>query len=193
MTNLPAESASWPSEGTRLAEVTVLCFLICCESKSNGGTIIMKLDLFGRLAHIISIIPKSGLFATKRVGWVLLAAVMCATLSAWSQEPAPKAELWLGYSHLSYYPQIRGSSGRSITFNGGGGSFDWNIVKHFGLKAEFDGFTSTTKTFVIPPATSPFLPLGGTVRAQGNMFTYLFGPQVKAYFHHFEPFGEILF
>jgi len=153
----------------------------------------MKLDLFGRLAHIISIIQKRGLFATKRGGWVLLAAVMCVSLSAWSQESAPKAELWLGYSHLSYYPQIRGSSGRSITFNGGGGSFDWNIVKHFGLKAEFDGYTSTTKTFVIPPATSSFLPLGATVRAQGNMFTYLFGPQVKAYFHHFEPFGQILF
>lgn len=65
-------------------------------------------------------------------------------------------------------------------------------MKYLGLKAEFTGYTSTTKTLVIPVGT-PFLPAGGTLRAQTNMVTYLFGPQAKAHFGIIEPFGHILF
>lgn len=151
----------------------------------------MKSYFFGCFVRGVSTIHKKWRVASKPRRLALLVTAIAVSLPAWAQEPAPKAELWLGYSHLSYYPQLRGSSGRSITFNGGGGSIDWNFIKHLGFKAEFDGYTTTTKTFVIAP--NPLVPAGAAVRAQANLFTYMFGPQVKAYFHHVEPFGQILF
>jgi opacity protein-like surface antigen len=152
----------------------------------------MKSDFFGCLVHGMSTLQKTWRFTLRHKGWALLAAAMAVSLPAWAQQPTPTFEAFVGYSHLSYYPQVQGSSGRSITLNGGGGSIDWNFMKYLGLKAEFDGYTSTTKTFVIP-AGSSFLPAGGTLRAQVNMVTYLFGPQAKARFGVAEPFGHILF
>jgi hypothetical protein len=53
------------------------------------------------------------------------------------------------------------------------------------------GYTSNTTGFNIP-ANSTF-PNGLNGNVQGNMFTFLFGPQFKVRAHKIQPFGHLLF
>jgi hypothetical protein len=86
------------------------------------------------------------------------------------------------YSYLHFSPTIAGINSRS--FNGGGGGVQLNFAKILGIKAEFMGYGSTT-------FTANFA--GKPVTANGNMFTYLFGPVVRIPIWRVKPFGEILF
>ena len=121
---------------------------------------------------------------------VLLAAMLLST-SAFAED---RFEVNLDYSYLHFSPTISGVSAAS--FNGGGGGVSVNFLKIFAIKADFQGYTSTTftKTF----NSSVTLPGGGTVPAgtysgQGNMFTYLFGPVLRIPIPVVKPFGEVLF
>jgi hypothetical protein len=103
-------------------------------------------------------------------------------------------ELFGQYSYLHFDPTITGLDSRS--FNGGGGGATLYFLKIFGIKADLMGYGSTTftKTYntavVIPGSgTVP----AGTYAAQGNMFTYLFGPVIRIPIPIVKPFGQALF
>ena len=101
---------------------------------------------------------------------------------------AQKGEVSVNYSLIVYNPAKSLAGSRDL--HGGGGSIGLNVGEYFTLKGEFEGYTSTTLTFHVPstPNSAP-----GTFNTQGNMFTYLFGPQLNVSKHRSRWFGETLF
>jgi len=87
---------------------------------------------------------------------------------------AQNKELTLNYSYVVYNPAKSIAGNRNL--NGGGGSAGFNIGDYLTLKAEFEAYRTTTLTFHLPAtANSP----SGTFETKGDMFTYLFGPQIN--------------
>jgi hypothetical protein len=126
----------------------------------------------------------------KRNTAILIGVLLCG-IPAFSQD---RFELFGEYSYLHFSPTLSGRG--SISFNGGGGGAQLNFLKLFGIKGEFMGYGSTTFTTTL--ANSVTLPNGavipaGTFSAQGNMFTYLFGPVIRIPIPKVTPFGEFLF
>jgi hypothetical protein len=124
---------------------------------------------------------------TKVVKCSLLATVVLLTVSAWSQE-FPAGELGFDYSYVRFAPNHAFTQGHSL--NGGGGSVVFNINRMFGIAMDLQGYGSNTSTFVFAPSLN--FPVGGVANVQGNLFTYLFGPQVKFRAPHFQPFVHFL-
>ena len=124
---------------------------------------------------------------------IVFGAVLLFALGALAQDYS-KAELAIDYTYFRYNPShAYTKNGHSL--NGGGGSIDYNFTEYLGVKAEFEGYGSYGYTFVIPaPIVSPrgTIP-AGTFHANGNLFTYLFGPQLKFRAPHFQPYAHILF
>ena len=102
-------------------------------------------------------------------------------LAAWSQD-FPRAEVAADYSYARFYPVARGT--QSLSLNGGGGALVVNVTPYFGIKMDLQGYGSNTVTWTNPA--------GGSATAQGNLFTYLFGPQIKLRSPRFQPFGHFL-
>jgi outer membrane protein OmpA-like peptidoglycan-associated protein len=102
-------------------------------------------------------------------------------------------EISVDYSYFRFNPSLTQLRNRS--YNGGGGSFNFNLTEHFGIKAEFMGYGSTswTTTFANPIVTPSGTIPAGTFQTQGNMFTYLFGPTYTVRTSRVNYFGEILF
>ena len=116
--------------------------------------------------------------------------LLCGTLT-FAQD---RFEVFGEYSYLHFSPTLSGRN--SISFNGGGGGAQLNFLKIFGIKGEFMGYGSTTFTRTF--SSQVILPSGavipaGTYSAQGNMFTYLFGPVIRIPIPKVTPFGELLF
>jgi hypothetical protein len=111
-------------------------------------------------------------------------------VAAWAQE-YPLAEAGFDYSYARYAPSAAYTKGHSL--NGGGGTFVYNISEYLGLKADLQGYGSNHTEFIIPPGISPNFPHGGTGNVQGNLFTYLFGPQIKVRVPKIQPFAHLLF
>jgi hypothetical protein len=118
----------------------------------------------------------------------LIAIIALLTVTAWSQE-FPAGELNFDYSYARFAPNASGSQGHSL--NGGGGSVVFNVNRYLGLKMDLQGYGSNTSTFVILPSSN--FPTGGTANVQGNLFTYLFGPQIKIHSPKAQPFVHLLF
>ncbi|PYX73625.1 MAG: hypothetical protein DMG78_08480 [Acidobacteria bacterium] len=121
--------------------------------------------------------------AIEVVGVVALLGV-----AAWAQE-FPRAELALDYSFARYAPSASYTKGHSL--NGGGGAIKININEYLGFVMDLQGYGSNKTSFNIPPNT--FFPGGGSGVVQGNLFTYMFGPQLKVPAHRIHPFGQLLF
>lgn len=119
---------------------------------------------------------------------LLLFAVLLLGLAAWAQE-FPKVEVGADYSYARFAPNASGSQGHSL--NGGGGSAVFNLNQYLGIKMDLQGYGSTTTNFVIP--SGPNFPHGGSANVQGNLFTYLFGPQIKFRTPKLQPFAHLLF
>lgn len=119
--------------------------------------------------------------------WIPCALVMVSAI-AWSQE-YPKAETAFDYSYVRYAPNFPGSQGHSL--NGGGGAFVLNINRFLGIKADLQGYGSSTSFFSLAPSAT--FPRGVSANAQGNLFTYLFGPQIKIHSPKIQPFVHLLF
>jgi hypothetical protein len=119
---------------------------------------------------------------------IVFGAVFLVGVTAWTQE-WPKVEVGADYSYLRFAPSGPYTKGHSL--NGGGGSltFDWN--EYLGLKLDLQGYSSNTTGFNIPANLT--FPNGLTGNVQGNMFTYLLGPQLKVRAHKIQPFGHLLF
>ena len=115
-----------------------------------------------------------------RTALIFAADVMLFGLSAWSQEH-PKWEVPIDYSYVHYqaidFESRNYQFGRNYNLNGGGGGVVYNFSQKVGLKAEFQGYASETRTIIIP-AGNPFLPAGGSASVSGNLFTYMFGPEI---------------
>jgi opacity protein-like surface antigen len=125
---------------------------------------------------------------TKVMKYSLIATIVLLTVSAWSQE-APAGEVGFDYSYMRFAPNGAFTNGHSL--NGGGGSMVYNLNRVLGIKADFQGYGSNTSTFVIAPG--PNFPTGGAANVQGNLFTYLFGPQIKLHSPRVQPFVHLLF
>ena len=125
---------------------------------------------------------------TVQKNWIIFVVSLLLSIPAWAQE-FPKAEVGFDYSYLRYAPNVPGSSGHS--FNGGGGSLVFNINRYFGLKADLQGYGSTTSNFTLAPG--PNFPTGASANVQGNLFTYLFGPQIKLHSPRIQPYVHALF
>jgi Outer membrane protein beta-barrel domain len=108
-------------------------------------------------------------------------AVLLVGLAAWSQD-FPRAEVAADYSYARFYPVARGT--QSLSLNGGGGALVVNVTKYFGIKMDLQGYGSNTVTWTNPA--------GGSATAQGNLFTYMFGPQIKFRTPKFQPFAQWL-
>ena len=106
--------------------------------------------------------------------------VLILGVAAWAQE-YPRVEIGGDYSYVRFEPVASGTNGLSL--NGGGGTFDVNINRYLGIKMDLQGYGSNNVTWN----------KNGTVlNAQGNLFTYLFGPQVKIRAHRFQPYFHLL-
>jgi hypothetical protein len=101
---------------------------------------------------------------------------------------AQSGEATANYSFVLYNPAKSLAGSRNL--NGGGGSIGINFNEYFMAKGEFQGYGTTTFTYHVPKTVnSP----GGTFESQGNMFTYLFGPQVTFPLNNKRIFAEALF
>lgn len=126
-------------------------------------------------------------------GMILSAAILLSSLFSLSARAEDRAELFLGYSYLHFTPTITGLNARS--FNGGGIGAELNFLKVLGIKADLMGYESTTFTRTVPAKI--ILPGGGvippgTYTGNGNMFTYLFGPEIRIPLPKAKVFGEVL-
>lgn len=120
---------------------------------------------------------------------IVFGAILLVGIAAWAQE-YPKVEVGADYAYLRFAPSGPYTKGHSL--NGGGGSVVYNFNEYLGIKMDLQGFTSSVTGFNIP-AGNPIFQNGLVGNVQGNMFTYLFGPQIKFRTHKFQPFGQALF
>ena len=85
--------------------------------------------------------------------------------------------------------------GKPFSLNGGGGALVYNFNGFIGVKLDFQGYGSTTRTVnnfvVVNPEGVTTLVNSGAV--ESNLFTYMAGPQIRIPTHTFKPFAELLF
>src|SRR5208337_4152171 len=116
---------------------------------------------------------------------LVLGFVFLLTMTAFAQD-FPKFEADFGYSLINFHPNAAAIT--SFNLNGGGGGFVYNITPLFGIKADLMGYT-TSSGFKDSLKNLP----GFSGSASGNLFTYMFGPQIKKHTGKLQPFGEALF
>src|SRR5215469_1542282 len=114
-------------------------------------------------------------------------ATLLLGMAALAQE-YPKMSVSLDYSYMHFAPAQAYTTNQSL--NGGGGAFVYNITDHIGIKADLQGYGSFTNTFTIPPTTA--IPGGAHGSVSGNLFTYVFGPQLKFRAQKFHIFTDTL-
>lgn len=116
----------------------------------------------------------------KRV--VVLSLALLWGLCSWAQD-VPKVEIPLGFSMVNVHPDL--TPIKSFNLFGGGGQFDVNIGPVFGIKADFMGYTQGSEL------RNKLIHDGFTVvgNVNGNVFTYMFGPQFKKHTGRIQPFG----
>jgi hypothetical protein len=121
-------------------------------------------------------------------GLFILGTLLLLGVTAWAQE-FPRAEVGADYSFARYGPSAPYSKGHSL--NGGGGELNINFNEYLSIKMDLQGYGSNHTEFNIAP--NPTFPGGASGSVQGNLFTYLFGPQIKVRAHKVQPFGHLLF
>jgi hypothetical protein len=100
--------------------------------------------------------------------------------AAFAQSDA-KVEVSGNYSYVRFNPE-NSNIVNSFSLNGGGGAFSYFFTNMIGVKAEFEGYGSTTRTLV-----------GTTTSVSANLFTYNVGPVVKYRKGRVQPFVEAMF
>jgi opacity protein-like surface antigen len=116
---------------------------------------------------------------------ILIAVALMCTMAAVAQD-VPKFEVPVGFSFVNVHPNL--SPITSFNVFGGGGGFVYNVTPWIGVKADFFGYTQGSGL------KNQLTNAGYTVgQVNGNVFTYMFGPQIKKHSGKFQPFGEALF
>ena len=118
----------------------------------------------------------------KRILAVLL--LLVGGSIAWAQD-VPNVEIPIGFSMINVHPNLTPIT--SFNVFGGGGQVDFNFGSVWGLKADFMGYTQGSGL------KNQLHDLGYTGQVNGNLFTYMFGPQVKKHSGTVQPFAEFLF
>src|SRR5580700_2081838 len=113
----------------------------------------------------------------------LLCIILVLGVGAWAQD-VPKVEIPLGFSMINVHPNLDPIT--SFNVFGGGGQVDFNFGSVFGIKADLMGYTQSGSL------NRQLHEHGFAGNANGNLFTYMFGPQVKKHTGVFQPFGEFL-
>jgi hypothetical protein len=119
---------------------------------------------------------------------LLVGVILLMGSTAFAQEYS-KWEVPVDYS----YARGNGANIRAFSLNGGGGGVVYNFSQFFGIKGDLQGYGSTTRVYtnvVNPLIAGTVIP---QVTAQGNLFTYMAGPQLRLPTHTFKPFAEFLF
>ncbi len=114
---------------------------------------------------------------------LVVAFMFLLGVTAFAQD-YPKFEVPIGFSFVNVHPNISGIT--SFNVFGGGGGFVYNFTPLIGIKADFEGYTQGSG--------QKFYQDGEFVgNVSGNLFTYMFGPQIKKHSGTFQPFGQALF
>lgn len=121
----------------------------------------------------------------KNNGTFILGFMFLLTMTAFAQE-YPQFEVDLGYSLINFHPNAAQIT--SFNLNGGGGGVVYNVTPWIGIKADLTGY-GTSSGFKDAIKHLP----GYSGSASGNLFTYMFGPQIKKHSGKLQPFGEGLF
>jgi outer membrane protein OmpA-like peptidoglycan-associated protein len=121
---------------------------------------------------------------------ILLAFVLLFGTAAFAQDNPPKVEIAADYSYVRFNPTASYAVS-SLSLNGGGGSLTYYFTHVIGFTMDLQGYGSNGQTYNVPAGS--ICPAGCTVAAQGNLFTYTFGPTLKFRTKHIEPFAEALF
>ena len=108
---------------------------------------------------------------------------LLSPMMSFGQESVPKAEANFGYSFINVHPEIPQIT--SYNINGGIASFVYNVTPLFGIKSEFGDYVGN--------GGAQLRAAGFNGNVSGNLFSYMFGPQVKKHKGKFQPFGEALF
>ncbi len=119
--------------------------------------------------------------------------VLLATATAALAQSDERFDLYGDYSYIQFNPSLTGQQSRA--FNGGGGGVQFNFLHFLGLRADFQGYGSTswTVTYAGPVVTPHGTAPAGTFVSNGNMFTYLFGPVIRVPLHRLTVYGDLLF
>ena len=122
----------------------------------------------------------------KNQKWIIsVLFLLTASLVTFAQD-VPKFEVPVGFSFVNVHPDL--SPITSFNIFGGGGGFVYNITPVIGIKADFNGYTQGSGL------RDKLTQAGYTVgNLQGNVFTYMFGPQFKKHSGKLQPFVEGLF
>lgn len=123
---------------------------------------------------------------------IVLGSVLLFGTTAFAQDYA-KVEVSGNYSYMRFNPENSNLTAGSFSLNGGGGGVAVYINHWLGIQGDFQGYASTTRTWQFPAIANSPCPIGCTVKASGDMFTYNVGPVLKYRSEHFEPFVETLF
>jgi hypothetical protein len=115
--------------------------------------------------------------------FVVIAFSLLFTMAAFAQD-VPKFEVPVGFSFVNVHPQAAGIT--SFNVFGGGGGFVYNVTPLIGIRADLMGYTQSSGHQVTENGQ-----VVGNV--SGNLFTYLFGPQIKKHSGKIQPFGAALF
>jgi len=122
---------------------------------------------------------------------LLVGVVLLLGTPVFAQEYA-KWEIPVNYTYARGNPA---NVAKPFSLNGGGGALVYNFNRYIGVKGDLQGYGSTTSTFnnvvVVNPNGTPTTI--SHVSAQGNLFTYMAGPQFRLPTHTIKPFGELLF
>ena len=113
-----------------------------------------------------------------------LVVTLLFTMAAVAQD-VPKFEVPIGFSFVNVHPDITHLT--SFNIFGGGGGFVYNVTPWIGIKADFAGYTQGSGL------KNQLTALGYAGQANGNVFTYMFGPQIKKHSGKWQPFGQALF
>jgi len=115
---------------------------------------------------------------------LLALCILLLGLTVWAQD-VPKVEIPVGFSFINVHPNLAPIT--SFNVFGGGGQVDFNFGNVFGIKADFMGYTQGSGL------RNQLQEHGLAGAANGNVFTYMFGPQIKKHSGKFQPFAEALF
>jgi opacity protein-like surface antigen len=117
--------------------------------------------------------------------WIVVFAFsLLFTMAAFGQD-YPKFEVPVGFSFVNVHPDITNIT--SFNVFGGGGGFVYNVTPWIGIKADFEGYTQGSGL------KDQLKAQGFAGQANANVFTYMFGPQIKKHSGKLQPFGEALF